>query len=650
MPDLKKGENRMKKKYYLVQIGVSYSSPVFLPYGVGCIAAYLKNDEEIMSYYEVPDIIAMREKIEDVIKRFDNPSFVAFSTFTWNIEYNKVLATELKKRFPEVKIIFGGHSVPHDSSFLDKYPFIDYLMHNEGEETTALFLKALKNNESLHNVPNLSFRTPDGNVTTEFRHPCDISSYPSPYTSGVFDNLMKENPDKEFHATLETNRGCPYTCSYCEWCFTRNIRPFPMEKIKSEIEWIAKNKIRYSYGADANFGIMERDIEIAEYIVEQKKKYGYPDIYKPCYAKESDDTVFKAGYILNKNHVDKGVTLAYQSLDPVTLENIGRKNLTLEHFADLNAKYIEAGIPTYTELILGLPGETYESFCKGMCRLLDSGQNNSMLVYECQVYPNAPMGNKEYQKKFGIKTSKIPLFGIHYNPELNGVPEYFDVITETASMPKSDWVKACMFAVVLQAFHHLGMLRYFAIYLRLEKGVSSYEFYNRLYDFIYEENKGFLNETFVSLYERKADTKTADWTYKRDIFGTTGWYFEEGAFLEMVTHGDVFWDEIRPFLKSFDIEEDLFEELFIYQKSLVRLPDVNEVELDCKYNFYKYFEAASENADPVLLKKNNKLHIKAHKEISSWYEYAREIIWFGKRHSATLLANKREIITYTEEE
>ena len=114
----------MKKKYYLVQIGVSYSSPVFLPYGVGCIAAYLKNDEEIMSYYDVPDIIAMREKIEDVIKRFDNPSFVAFSTFTWNIEYNKVLATELKKRFPDVKIIFGGHSVPHDSSFLDEYPFI----------------------------------------------------------------------------------------------------------------------------------------------------------------------------------------------------------------------------------------------------------------------------------------------------------------------------------------------------------------------------------------------------------------------------------------------------------------------------------------------------------------------------------------------
>jgi putative methyltransferase len=639
----------MKEKFYLVQIGVSYSSPVFLPYSVGCIAAYLKRDEEITSHYDIPDIIVMREKIEDIIKRFDNPSYVAFSCFTWNLEYNKTLAAQLKKRFPEVKIIFGGHSVPHGSSFLDEYDFIDILMHNEGEETTALFLKAVKNGEDLATVPNISFRTDSGNVTTEFRHPCDLSSYPSPYIDGIFDNIMKENPDKEFHATLETNRGCPYGCSYCEWCFTKKVRPFPIEKIKSEIEWIAKNKIKYCYCADANFGILERDVEIAAYVIEQKKKYGYPDVFKPCYAKESDETVFKAGYILNKNHADKGVTLAYQSLDAKTLENIGRKNLTLEHFADLDARYNEAGIPTYTELILGMPGETYESFCKGMCRLLASGQNNSMTVYECQVYPNAPMGSREYQEKFGIKTSRIPLLGIHYNPEFNGVSEYFDIITETSTMPKADWVRACMFAVILQAFHHLGLIRYFAIYLHLEKGVSYYDFYNSLVDYIYKENKGFLNEFFTSLYKRKADTETADWTYSRDIFGTTGWYFEEGAFLEMAYHSDIFWDEIRPFLEKFEIDSELFNELFEYQKNLVRLPDVSEVQIKSKYNFYKYFEAAAENAEAVLVKKNCTLNIKAHKQISSWEEYAREIIWFGKRYSATLLVNPREIITYSED-
>lgn len=639
----------MKKNYYLVQVGVTATSPCFLPYSVGCIAAYLKKDEEITSFYEIPNVIGVREKICDVIKRFENPHFVAFSCFTWNLEYNKTLAIELKKIFPKVKIIFGGHSVPADGRFLEEYDYIDYLMHNEGEETTALFLKALKNGTSLRDVPNLSFRENGEIVTTQEYHPADISNYPSPYTMGIFDHFMKEFPDKEFHATLETNRGCPYTCSYCEWCFTRKLRQFPMEKIKAEIEWIAKNRICYCYCADANFGILDRDVDIAKYVIEQKNIYGYPDVFKPCYAKESDDNVFEAGYILNKNNTDKGVTLAYQSLDANALENIGRKNLTLEHFASLDARYNEAGIPTYTELILGLPGETYESFCQGLCRLLESGQNNSVTVYECQVYPNSQMGNEEYRKKFGIKTSRIPMFGIHYNPEFNGVGEYLDVITETASMPKLDWIKANMFSVILQTFHHLGLIRYVAIYLNKEKGVSYYDFYNKLYSYIYNESEGYINRFFKELYNRKKDTETADWTYQRDVFGATGWYFEEGAFLEMVYHSDVFWEEIKPFIESFEIDKNLFDEILNYQRSLVRLPNVDKVEIKSQYNFYPYFEAIAEGKYIPLKQIKSILSITAHKKISSWQEYAREIIWFGKRYSATLLVNPREAITYTEE-
>ena len=640
----------MKKNIYFVQIALSYSSPCFLPYSIGCIAAYVKNDLEITEHYEIKDVIGMREKISDILSRFENPYLVAFTNFVWNLEYNKTLAIELKKLYPEVKIVFGGHSVPNNASFLDKYDFIDYLMHNEGEETTAKLLKALAYDKKLSEVPNLSYRCEDGNITTEEYHPTDLSSYPSPYTEGIFDNIMKENPEVEFHATLETNRGCPYTCSYCEWCFTHKIRKFPIEKIKAEIEWIASKKIRYCYCADANFGILERDIEIAEYVVEQKNKYGYPEVFKPCYAKDSDDTVFKAGYILNNNHIDKGVTLAYQTLDETTLKNIGRKNLTLEHFSGLYSRYSEAGIPTYTELIIGLPGETYESFCKGICDLLESGQSNSMTVYECQVYDNAKMGDLEYRKKHGIKTSRIPSFGIHYNPDFNDVQEYMDVITETATMPKEKWVKAFMFSVVLQTFHHLGFTRFFAVYLNKEKGISYYDFYSALYDYIYEENTGYLHTFFVELYNRKMDTKTADWTYQRDEFGKVGWYFEEGAFLEMVYRSEEFWKNIRPFLKKFDIESELFEDLFNYQKSLIRNLDTTEVCIVSKHNFYPYFQAIEDRGYINLRKTNSVLKIKAQKTVNSWAEYAREFVWFGKRYSATLLINHRENIEYFAEE
>lgn len=638
----------MKKNVYFVQIALSYSSPCFLPYSIGCIAAYVMRDEEITKAYDIKPVIGMRESIPEIMKRFTDPDYVAFTNFVWNLEYNKALAKELKKKYPDVKIIFGGHSVPSDASFLDKYEFIDFLMHNEGEETTAMLLKALASGCPLNEVPNFSYRTKDGNVTTEEYHPQDISSYPSPYTEGLFDHFFSEFPDVEFHATLETNRGCPYTCSYCEWCFTKKIRKFPMEKIKAEIRWLSEKKIRYCYCADANFGIFERDIEIARYVADCSKKYGYPEVFKPCYAKDSDDTVFEAGYILNSNHIDKGVTLAYQTLDERALENIGRKNLTLEHFSSLYSRYSEAGIPTYTELIIGLPGETYESFCKGMCNLLESGQSNSMTVYECQVYDNAQMGDHAYREKFGIKTSKIPSFGIHYNPDFNGVREYMEVITETSDMPKSDWVRAYMFSVVLQTFHHLGLLRYFAVYMNRERSLSFYDFYSRLFDFIYSERQGFLHTLFMELYNRKLDTEKADWTYQRDIFGTTGWYFEEGAFLELVLHFDEYKENIRPFLDSLGIEKDIYEELLVFQHSLIRRLDTEEVTINSSYNFYRYFKAYDDKRFTALEKTENTLHIRAHKTVSSWRDYAREFVWFGKRYSATLMINPRDIITYTE--
>ena len=219
----------MKQSFYLVQIGVSYSSPCFLPYSAGCIAAYLKQDKEICEAYEIPDIVVMREEVPAVLLRFHNPSIVAFSCYIWNFEYNKTVARELKALYPDVKIVFGGHQVSPDGAMLEEYDYIDFLQHGEGEECTALFLKALKNGADLRTVPGLSFREDGRVVTTPGYTPCDLSAYPSPYLSGVFDGIMREFPDREFHATLETNRGCPYECAYCEWCFTKKLRPFPAD-------------------------------------------------------------------------------------------------------------------------------------------------------------------------------------------------------------------------------------------------------------------------------------------------------------------------------------------------------------------------------------------------------------------------------------
>lgn len=635
-----------KKKVYLVQINVTYSNTIaYLPYAAGCLAAYAWKDGEIKQNFELADILCVRHRVEESFAMIENPSVVGFSCYVWNMEYNLRLAEMIKNRYPDCLVVFGGHNVPDDTSLLEKHAFIDVLMHAEGEEPFALLLKALANDGDFSAIPDISYRKDGEYFTTQKKRIYDVTGYPSPYAERIFDKVLERYPEITFHATLETNRGCPYSCAFCDWCFTEKIRLFPMERVKADIDWISENKIPYCYCADANFGIEKRDIETANYILEVNRKNGYPQVFKPCYAKNSDETVFEIGKILNHSGIDKGVTLAYQSLDPQTLENIGRKNLTLEHYSGLTAKYAEEKIPTYTELILGLPGETYDSFCNGLCRLLENGQHNSMTVYTCQVYCNAPIASKEMVEKYKIRWERQPLHGIHYPANFNGVQEYYDVVVETKDMSKPMWVKANMFSVCLQSFHHLGLLRCFAIYARHELGISYYDFYNRLLDYIFSDESKYIYKLFEEIRWKTEHTEVSDWCYQKDIFSKVGWYFEEGIFLDLIYNGDVFWQDIMPFIESLGIEKDVFDEMLKYQKSILRLPETETVEITTSYDFYNYFQGIYDDEYQPLKKVGTKLTIKLEKKINNWAEYAREIIWFGKRRSATICTNARENIS-----
>ena len=635
----------MKKKVYLAGINVTYSDRIaYFPYAAGCIVAYAETDSFIKENFEFGEILFLREKIEDAIKRIDDPFVVGFSCYVWNMEYNKALAKRIKELYPECVIVFGGHNIPFDITPLEENPFIDFLIHGEGEVCFTNLLKALSEGD-ISSVNDISFRKDGEFVTTKRSDGCfPLDNYPSPYLAGLFDKMITDYPTIEFQATLETNRGCPYSCAFCDWCFTEKIRYFPMDKIKAEIKWMSDKKIAYCYCADSNFGIASRDMEVAECVVKYHNETGFPGIFKPCYAKNSDELVFGIGKLLNQNGVDKGVTLAYQSMSKEVLENIGRKNLDIDYYTRLNALYSAEGIPTYTELILGLPGETYESFCKGLCKLLEAGQHNSMTVYTCQVYCNAPLAQPEYRDKFGIRWERVPLHGIHYPANFNGIQEYYDVIVETKDMTKEEWIRANMFSVVLQSFHHLGLLRCFALYARYELDISYYDFYNRLLDYIYSDENSYLYSLFNMIREKTRDTEYSDWCYQNDIFSKVGWYFEEGAFLDMAYNSEKFLKEIKGFVNSLGIDEEIKESLFSYQRDIIRYPGQEKLTVESDYDFYSYFENIYEDSYKSLEKKKTVLSIELEKKIYDWATYAREIIWYGKRRSATLCTNAREKI------
>lgn len=626
------------KNIYFVQVGFEFDGSVYLPYAVGTIIAYCKKEPQITSEYSFSDIIFKREKLADAMAKIKEPYMVAFSCSVWNIEYNKTLAKMIKEKYPECLISFGGHSVDESGTLIESEDYIDILTFGEGEKTFADLLVNLKNDE-IGLTDNISYRKGDSIIKTDRSYCVSLEDYPSPYTTGVFDEIVKNSQGLELLSVLETTRGCPYSCAYCDWCAGKKMRFFPMEKVIAEIKWLSENKITYCFCADSNFGMFDRDIEIAQHLIEAKKKNGYPEVFRPCYEKNSDERVFKICSALNSVGMDKGATMAYQTLSEDALKNIGRKNLTMEHFSNLMKKYNEAGIPTYSELILGLPGETKESFCKGICKLLENGQHNSVSVYHCEVLPNSELAQPEYIEKHKIETIKVAFNHIHSAPKKDEeVKEYSYIVRSTATLDRDDWVYANLFSICLQCFHSLGVLRYFAMYLHSSGEVTYYDFYTALLNFIFESD-GKLNKMWTLFKEKYENSLSGNWNYYDEKFGNVTWFFEEGAFIEIASNYNEYLEELLVFLKKYDFPEEVFSELLKYQKLLLKKPFEKGAAEEFSYDFYSFFDGIIKGQEKDLLKVKTKITVKPKTVYDEVSRYAKEVVWFGRRRGATIYGN-----------
>ena len=147
----------MKKNVYFVQVSAVYGESVktaYLPYASGCLAAYAWDDPKIAENYNLGRFIFIRENVDKAIDSLKEPFLVGFSSYIWNMEYNREFAKRLKRRYPECIVVFGGHNVKPDGSDLEEMPFCDIVIHGEGEEPFKALLLALIENKSLSSVNN----------------------------------------------------------------------------------------------------------------------------------------------------------------------------------------------------------------------------------------------------------------------------------------------------------------------------------------------------------------------------------------------------------------------------------------------------------------------------------------------------------------
>lgn len=635
----------MKKNIYFVQPSNSLSKSFFLPYASGSIAAYSFQHEEIKQNFNLADIIFEKEPIDKAVEKINCPYIVGFSCYMWNIEYNLTLAMEVKAKYPDVITVFGGPQVPDDTEYLEKYSFIDLLIHGEGEIAFHELLKNCLTQKSFENINNISYRENGEYKKTPSIPVCDLTQMPSPYAAGVFDKII-HNPKYagfQFDTVIETNRGCPYKCIYCCWSEGKgSLRFFPDERIKNDLDWIAKNKIPFCVCADSNFGIVSRDEKIADYVVELNKKYGYPQKFETTSAKNKDDFVFRINRKLDSRNLNRGISVAVQSMSEDVLEIIGRKNIGVGNLSQTLKAYRDAGMYTYTDIILGLPGETLESFCRGLFDVIEAGQHYSVAVYRCELLPNTILYSDEMQKKYKIKTITSQFCQKHSIANENADSSRSCIVVETSTMSSAEWLTAERITTAAISFHNMGLLRFFAVYLRKALNVSYYDFYMKLYEWIENESSvikrllDYACQSFIPFLEGKGNLCFSD-----ERFGNIYWDFDEALFLCSAAELDAFYDDVKDYLKRYFDDTEIFEDLLKYQKEMIARPCKGETVFETQYDWHEYFRLIfdAEAAHPE--KKKTVLKI-AESETDNWFDYARIVAWYGRRSGKSI--NRAEYI------
>lgn len=649
-----------KTRVALVQINNSFSGQNYLPYSVGILQGYAEKYAKHPERFEFGLPVYKRESISSILKQVAGADFAFFSAYVWNINISIEVARRIKQEHPETVVVFGGPQVPDRvEGFLKKYPFIDVVSHGEGEPTFLDILEtdlaAARERDWAH-VQSVSFIADDKVVTTPKRERIkDIGMIPSPFLAGTFDPLMAANPGERWIMMWETNRGCPFSCAYCDWGSSTQSRvfKFDMERITKEIDWMASKKIEYVFCADANFGMLERDLEIVQYVAEKKRSTGYPHALSVQNTKNATERAYKVQKLLSDSGLNKGVTLALQSTDPTALKNVKRSNISTASYQELQRRFTRDRVDTYSDIILGLPGETYESFVQGVCECIENGQHNRIQFGNLSILPNAAMGDPEYQKQYKLDLVESPVANIHGSIDIteDEILENQTLVVGTYSLSREDWVRTRAFAWTCSLLHFNKVLQIPFLLLHAHFGIPFREIITIFTDRNLEAFP-VLCRIQKRFRDKAVDIQKGGPEYEASRKWLEIWWpIDELILIEICTEGklDRFYDEAEKIVSLYlrdhfiEVPRDLLHDSFELNKRLIKLPQQNrDLRIELEYNVWEVYQAARVGEKLPILEGKYVYGVERSTKVwTQWEDWCREVIWWGNKKGAYLYTNMR---------
>lgn len=334
-------------KFLLVAVNAKYIHSNPAVYSLKRFAGEYTDAVEIAEY-------TINNRMEDILEDIyrKKPDAIGFSCYIWNIGMVEKLMGELHKLLPKLPVFLGGPEVTYDADkLLRKYPYLTGIFIGEGEATFAQVVKyyVKKNPESLEDIPGLMLRS---GMTPE-RKPLNLTDVPF-----LYDDMA---PFTNRIIYYETQRGCPFRCSYCLSSIDKTVRFRDIEVVKRELAFFLEKKVKQVKFVDRTFNC-NHDHAMA--------------VWQYLYEHDNGVTNFHfeiAGDILREDEIAlvakmrPGLVqfeIGVQSTNTDTLREI-RRVMDIEKLKQVVAALKAAhNVHIHLDLIAGLPYEDYDSFAR----------------------------------------------------------------------------------------------------------------------------------------------------------------------------------------------------------------------------------------------------------------------------------------------
>lgn len=364
--------------------------------------------------------------VEEILAR--DPWMVGFTCYLWNIDRTLWIASRLKERRPDLRIIVGGPEITADNAWVLQHPVIDFAAIGEGEQTFAELLAALRFN-NLPREPIAGLYVSMGTVLgplPAFRQPlASLDEISSPYLEGILDAADEEM------LLLETIRGCIFKCKFCYYPKSYDDLYFvSREKIIANLQYARERGVKEVVLLDPTLNQARNFADFVRLLADQNPDQQW-QYFGELRAEGLTPDIAKLLREANFTEVEIGL----QSIDPLAMELMDRKN-NMKAFERGVKAMLDVGINVKVDLIIGLPGDTPDSVRRGMHYLHDTGLFSSVQVFNLAILPGTAF--RQEAQMHGLQFQSRPPYYVLKTPTID-LPTMYELMEEAEDIFETEF-------------------------------------------------------------------------------------------------------------------------------------------------------------------------------------------------------------------